>query len=357
MVEKCHYDFLVKDLKFNDVRNKIFSDLNSKINTFISQNDDYNDLKDFLSKFGAYKNNYPDITLYNFKFDIRGNIIYFYHKDFKDFTYSISYVKKFQISLHYDGSDAKDEWIFNDDFFIYLIYNVYNMKNPKFAHRIESINEESSIISLNENNLEEYIEKNWNIIYEAKESINFDKILGIKKKDFIEKENEEFFKNLIGFKQIGNLPKDYHKYKTYCSSLDKMFLNRNLTNKRTIIFHNEDIYFRYNLLSELERTYDAREFGNFYINFELLRDIKSNERLERIAYFLSFLFPKDYEKFIKFFEENIKYKISDHLNCWKEIIIEIIDYFENNIFKKEKEKEKLNEGDNNKKSTDNNNKT
>ena len=354
MVEKCHYDFLVKDLKFNDVRNKIFSDLNSKINTFISQNDDYNDLKDFLSKFEAYKNNYPDITLYNFKFDIRGNIIYFYHKDFKDFTYSISYVKKFQISLHYDGSDAKDEWIFNDDFFIYLIYNVYNMKNPKFAHRIESINEESSIISLNENNLEEYIEKNWNIIYEAKESINFDKILGIKKKDFIEKENEEFFKDLIGFKQIGNLPKDYHEYKTYCSSLDKMFLNRNLTNKRTIIFHNEDIYFRYNLLSELERTYDAREFGNFYINFELLRDIKRNERLERIAYFLSFLFPKDYEKFIKFFEENIKYKISDHLNCWKEIIIEIIDYFENNIFKKEKEKEKLNEGDNNQKSTDNN---
>jgi hypothetical protein len=106
-------------------------------------------------------------------------------------------------------------------------------------------------------------------------------------------------------------------------------------------------------LSELERTYAAREFGNFYINFELLRDIKRHERLERIAYFLSFLFPKDYEKFRNFFEENIKYKISDDLNCWKEIIIEIIDYFEKNIFKKEKEK--LNEGDNNKKSNDNNN--
>ena len=353
MAEKYRYDILVKNLKFNDVRNKIFDDLNCKINTFISQNDDYKDLKDFLSKFEEYKNNYPDITLYGFKFDIRGNIINFYHKDFKDFTYSISYVKKFQISLNSDGSEAKDEWIFNDDFLMYLINNVYNMKNPKFAHRIESIQEESSIISLNENNLEEYIEKDWNFIYEAKESINFDKILGIKKKDFIEKENEEFFKDLIGSKQIGNLSKDYHKYKTYCSSLDKIFLKRNLANKRTIIFHNEDIYFRYNLLSELERTYAAREFGNFYINFELLRDIKRHERLERIAYFLSFLFPKDYEKFRNFFEENIKYKISDDLNCWKEIIIEIIDYFEKNIFKKEKEK--LNEGDNNKKSNDNNN--
>ena len=105
----------------------------------------------------------------------------------------------------------------------------------------------------------------------------------------------------------------------------------------------------------MERTYVAREFGNFYINFELIRDIKRVERLERIAYFLSFLFPKDYEKFAKFFEEDIKYKISDDLNCWKEIIIEIIDYFENNIFKKEKEK--LNVGDNNKNSADNNNKT
>ena len=177
MAEKYRYDVLVKDLKFNDVRNKIFDDLNSEINTFISQNDNYKDLKDFLSKFEAYKNNYPDITLYGFKFGIRGNIIYFYHKDFKDFTYSISYVKKFQISLNYDGSDAKDEWIFNDDFLMYLIYNVYDMKNPKFAHRIESIQEGSSIISLNEINLEEYIEKDWNFIYEAKESINFDKIL------------------------------------------------------------------------------------------------------------------------------------------------------------------------------------
>ena len=355
MAEQYHYDVLVKDLKFNDVRNKIFDDLNYKINTFISQNDDYKNLKDFLSKFVVYKNNYPDITLCDFKFDTRGNIIYFYHKNFKDFTYTISYVKKFQISLNSDGSEAKDEWIFNDDFLMYLIYNVYNMKNPKFAHRIESIQDESSIISLNENNLEEYIEKDWNVIYEAKESINFDKILGIKKKDFIDKENDEFFKDLIGFKKIGNLPKDYREYKTYCSSLDKIFLKRNLANKRTIIFHNEDIYFRYNLLSELERTYDTREFGNFYINFELLRDIKRHELLERIAYFLSFLFPKDYEKYRKFFEEKIKYKISDDLNCWKEIIIEIIDYFENNIFKKEKEK--LNEGDKNKKSNDNNNRT
>ena len=359
MAEKYVYDILFKDLQFNEVRNKIFDKLNSEINTFISQNNDYKDLKDFLAKFKVYKKNHPDITLFDFKFDIHGNEIYFYHKDSENITYVIDYLKKFQISLNSDGSEAKDDWIFNDDFLIYLISKVYNMKNPKFAHKIESIKDESSIISLNENNLEEYNEKGWNVIYEAKESINFDKILEIKNKNFTKKEKEEFFRALIGLEKVDNLPEEFHEYKMYCSSLNKLFSNRNLEHKRTIIFHNEDIYFRYNLFFELQRTYANGEFGNFYINFELLRDIKRHERLERIAYFLSFLFQKDYEKFINFFEDNIKYKISDDLNCWKEIIIEIIKYFENNIFTKEKEieKEKLNEGDRNKKSNDNNSKT
>ena len=40
-------------------------------------------------------------------------------------------------------------------------------------------------------------------------------------------------------------------------------------NKKTIIFHNEDGYFRFNLLQQLDIYYDNGIFGNFYINFEI----------------------------------------------------------------------------------------
>ena len=78
-----YYNILFNELQFDKVRNKIFDKLNIELNTFISKNDDYKDLKDFASIFNIYKETPPDITLFNFKFDIRGNIIYFYHKDGK----------------------------------------------------------------------------------------------------------------------------------------------------------------------------------------------------------------------------------------------------------------------------------
>ena len=129
---------IFNDLKFGEVRNQIFDRLNSDLDTFISQNDEY-------------KKHKKDIIYFNFKFDIHGIEIRFYHKDYQRRIYSIKNLKKFQFSKHSDGSDAKDEWIFDDDYLMYLISKIYKMKNPKFAHKIESIGDETSIISIKEN--------------------------------------------------------------------------------------------------------------------------------------------------------------------------------------------------------------
>ena len=223
---------------------------------------------------------------------------------------------------------------------MYLIYNIYEMKNPKLAHKIESIKEESSIISLKEVNINHYMTNDWNIIYEANESIDFNKIFNIKKKDLEEKIKENFFIKLIGIEEKDEpvqIPKEFLEYKTYSSSFIDIFISKNLENKKSVIFHNEDKYFRFNLFQNLEMNYKNGIFGNFYINFELFRKSKGQERLERIAYFLSFFFPNDYQGFKTFFEDKIKYKISDELYCWNEIIVEIINYFQKNIFKQKKE--------------------
>ena len=333
------YDLLFYKFEFEKVRNEIFDKFSSEIEAFIFEHK-YNDLKDFLSKFIEYKKFKSDITYFKFKFNNMGNILYFFHEDYKEYIYTITNLKKFKISLCADGSNAKDEWIFNDDYLMYLISKIYKMKNPKFAHTIESIKDESSIISLKEENLKDFMKSDWNTIYEANESINFDKILEKKKIFFNDKINDDFFIQLLGLNGINHLPNDFLAYKDYCSSFENIFSSHNLSNKKVIIFHNEDIYFRFNLFQQLEIKYKWGVFGNFYINFDLLRNSKRHERLERIAYFLSFLFPNDYPKFSTFFEEKIKYKISDNLDCWKEIIDEIINYFQNNIFNKKKEAEK-----------------
>ena len=215
------------------------------------------------------------------------------------------------------------------------------MKNPKFAHSLKSINDKSSIISLKEENIKDYLNKDWNIIYEDEESINYDTILEEKKKSFIERIKDNFFIQLIGEKDLKELPKDFLELKDYCSSFRDIFPLPNSINRKNIIFHNEDIYYRFNLFHNLEMYYNYGAYGNFYINFKFIgNSIKRHEKLERIAYFLSYLFPKDYANFEKFFEENIKYKISDDIYSWKEIIFEIINYFQNNIFKNQKLSEK-----------------
>ena len=324
------YDKLFKDYGFEAIRNKMFDNLISNIEEFFKKNED-NGQNDFLDKLKIFLKFNPNFIYENFKFKFVGDSAYFYHQEY-NVNYNITTLKKFEISLNYNGNDAKEEWIFNDNYLMYLIFKVYNMKNPKITHSVDSINEESSVYSLNEENIIYFMTDDWKTIYEAKENIDISKILEIKKTTFDDKINKKFFIDLIGLEGINQLPKEFLEYKGYSSSFNGIFPLKGYSNKKTVIFHNEDIYFRFNLFQQLEYYFQIGLYGNFYINFQLLRDCKRKERIERIAYFLSFLFPNDYSNFETFFGERIKPKISDKLECWPSIINEIINYFEENIF-------------------------
>ena len=334
------YDMLFNELEFKSARNDIFENLYSAIENFLKKKK-YKGPNDFFNKFKLYQESNPNITYCNFKFVIKGSNIVFSHKDYNNYNFKITNLKKIHISKNSDGSEAKDEWIFNDEYLKYLVNKIYEMKNPKFAHSLKSINDESSIISLKEENIEYYLNKDWNIIYEAEESINYDNILEEKNKIVKEEKTDNFFIRLIQRNGMTELPEDFFNFDGYCSSLNGIFPLKNPANKKNVIFHNEDIYFRYNLFQDLYLYYNYGMYGNFYINFKLLNDsTKCHEKLEKIVYFLSFLFPYNYPDFKKFFEEKIKYKISDDIYCWKEIISEIIDYFQDNVFGKTKKVEK-----------------
>ena len=334
---KEKYDILFKKFGFKEVRNKIFDELIYEIKNFTNnngQNDNDFNLNNLTSKFEEYKQiKKTKIIFYEFIFDSCSNQLYFYHQNYENYTFKISKLKKFQVSSNNDASDAKDEWIFDNHYLMYLVSEVYKMENPKFAHSLESINDENSIISLKENNINTFMKNDWKGIYDAPESIDYDEIEKIKQKSFKERINEPFFIELIGLKNTKTLPEEYIKSKSYCSSFEYFFSDSNYLIKKNILFHNEDIYFRFNLFQELEYYYNWGNYGNLYINFELLKNCKRHQKLSRFVYFLSFLFPRNYNKFSTLFEDKIKHILSDKLESWPLIINEIITYFEKNIFK------------------------
>ena len=153
------YDRLFKDYGFEAIRNKMFDNLISNIEEFFKKNED-NGQNDFLDKLKIFLKFNPNFIYENFKFKFVGDSAYFYHQKY-NVNYNITTLKKFEISLNYNGNDAKEEWIFNDNYLMYLIFKVYNMKNPKITHSVNSINEESSVYSLNEGNIKYFMTDDW----------------------------------------------------------------------------------------------------------------------------------------------------------------------------------------------------
>ncbi len=132
------FDKLFSDLGFDEKRNKIFDNLYSDVDNYFKDNNN-DESKDFISKFKEYNKRHPNIIYFGFKFKTMIEIVYFYHQDYECYTYEIKNLKKFKISSNPDGSNSKEEWIFNDNYLHYLVYKVYNMKNPKFAPSIQKI--------------------------------------------------------------------------------------------------------------------------------------------------------------------------------------------------------------------------
>ena len=106
-------------------------------------------------------------------------------------------MKKVDIFLNENYSEIDEpikEWIFDENYLKYLLKEKYKMKNPKFAHNTNSIKEDTSIVSLNDSSIVDFMKGSWNVVYESPKSIDYDKIKKSKDK---EKKEDELFLELI----------------------------------------------------------------------------------------------------------------------------------------------------------------
>ena len=124
------YNYLFNQFGFNTKRNDVFEQFNFEINSLIkSQNSNLTNLR---SKFDYYikEKNSNNITISDFTFEIGIDGIIFFHKDYPNYFYSFKYLKKFQIyTTENNYDDKKEEWVFSEDYLMYIITDIYKMKN------------------------------------------------------------------------------------------------------------------------------------------------------------------------------------------------------------------------------------
>jgi len=330
------YNKLFKKYGFKDydTRKKVFNSFISIIEDFINKNQ-YDDSICLYMKFlKYYETNKSSISIDDFEFSLSYyyNDIIFYHKNFPKYYYEFQYLKQIFI---YESNEFKEEWVFSEGYLSYLIYKIYHMENPKFSHSIYTMNDEEGIFSWNEENLKSFMKNDWNIIYETKVSLDFDKIYKLREKEVSEKIKDNFFLDLMGLNKIKNLSSKLPK--TIFYKLGKLFKQIKQNSEKIYIFYNYDIYFRFKIIGKFDHNYLWGNLGYLYINFELFRNCSRKERQEKIIYFLLTLFPPDYKDFKSFYESCIKDSLSNNLECWSNIINNIIDYFTKNIFNNKKE--------------------
>ena len=82
-------------------------------------------------------------------------------------------------------NQQNNEWIIGIDYLKYLLNVIYKMKHPKFAHIINSMKSDKSVLSINGTYIYTFMESEWNVIYESTQSIDYDKIVKYKSIPFI----------------------------------------------------------------------------------------------------------------------------------------------------------------------------
>ena len=324
------YDYLFEKLGFKTLRNEIFNDFHSKLQEFKENNS--KDINNLVEIFNSYIEKEKNLEIKEFSF-IPGKCgILFYHKSHQSIKFVFEKLKHVTIFTKEKSNECVEEWILGEKYLKYIINNIYKMKNPKFAHKLDSINDENSIISLNDLNIKNFMDDNWDYIYEASTSIDFQNIFKNKEIYFTEKqvEKDPFYLKLIEIDSSEKI--NFNKFQKHSSSLMELFNYYETYEQNIIIFHNEDKYFKLNLLNELEYHKTSGHFGYLYLNYKNFANLRRQERLEMYAYCLLSLFPNNYTHFQQFFEDNIKYLISDDLKCFPDIIDKIIEYFSNNVF-------------------------
>ena len=328
------FEILFNNLNFNDkkIRDKILGKFFNAIEMFrkknkITANNNITDI--YLQYILKYKRPFT-INNFIFKNDLSGILLM--NKSNPKFCIIFQFLKS--VTFIDDKKIQSEEWIISINYLKYLLDYIYKFKYPKFALSIDLMNSDDSVLSINENNIFEFFENDWNVIYEGTKTIDYEKI---KKYKYIphyndSKRTDKYFYKLAGIE----VNQDELNYSSSSLSLSILFEKLNSLHDKIVIFHNKDKFFRLNFLKQFDNLYNVKNIGYMYINFELLKNIKSRkERLEYFAYCLLSLFPCDYTYFQEFFEDEVKNLLSEQESCLDLIIDAIMNYFEKNFFNKE----------------------
>ena len=339
-----HYECLFNKLGFKNkqIRDSILGKFNKEIENFKKKNKlNSNDLVEIYRQYVSTTK--KQININNFIF-IDDTEIILSNSKIKDFFLPFFLIKS--VLIIDENKQEFNEWIFSVKYLHYLLDNIYHFNHPKFAHSIDSMESDNRVLSINDENIYEFIDHDWNVIYESSKSIDFEKIKKFKYIPHFDnnKKSDKYFYSLAGLtdKEIA----DDHSSCFPSLSIFREKLDENSFKNKIAIFHNEDKYFGLKFLKLLDNLYHlnnkGKNFGYLYINFKLLKNISSRqERLEYFAYSLLSLFPYNYQYFEEFFEDNIKNLLSEKENCLVSIIKEILKYFKNEFVNKETSQRKL----------------
>ena len=316
--------------EFKEIRNDIFKGFYDKINNYGGQD------TSVVDKYNLYlsENDNKLISIKNFTFKIFANKIILCPSDEHLYLY-FDEIKI--INIFDEKSVPHEEYIFSANYLKYIIYNIYEMKNPKFSNDEDSLNSESSAISVTNDNISRFA--SFKSIYESKHlNINYEdikKLKIIKNFKVEEKKRDKYFFKLIGLDEFENKENIVTDNKIKLGSIDELIYGYKKLETETLIFHNENDYLPSDVISNFDYLYEIDNYRYAYIDFNILKNVNYKERLEYFFYCLLTLFSQDYTSFINFFENKIKNLITKNPECLYDIIPLIINYIKNNFLIKE----------------------
>ena len=188
------------------------------------------------------------------------------------------------------------EWICNTDYALYIIFYVYNLKNP--YHRKSSIDSESLMISEKQDieNLLFRHKKNGKKIIDIKEDLVLSK--------FIKKFNKSNFQDNFILYSIKNKEeiKDYADNICRFNDISYFFHDLDVNSKYSLIFNHYDDLNVVIKMKELKLLYITKSIRYLYINIEAINNLKSiKEKVLYLSYFVLHIFKyghyKDYQDF------------------------------------------------------------
>ena len=149
--------------------------------------------------------------------------------------------------------------------------------------------------------------------------------------DTDKKITDEYFLKSTGLDKVKGLKNFFFKKLLKFAKIVDLETIVNDVETKLIMFHNDNDYMPLEIVSKFEHLYNSGIVYYLYINFDIIKNLKRNKRLEYFAYCLLSFFPDKYESFNKFFEEKIKSKLTNKLTCLPDIIKILIKYIEENI--------------------------